>query len=182
MTWNGLSDWELSIEIMHEYTEAGDEKIRTLFASETGYQTPKVDVRGVIFQDGKLLVKEKADGAWRAGRMGGRRSIACRSCCEGSEGRSGLRRACRRSLAVLDKKFHNHPPSAFHVYKMFIQCDITGGAQAWGPRRPLSVFRQDELPPLSEERNTKEQLRECSNSRTTRICRLGWINTDNKGA
>ena len=41
---------ELSIEIMHEYTEAGDEKIRTLFASETGYQTPKVDVRGVIFK------------------------------------------------------------------------------------------------------------------------------------
>ncbi|MCI1778293.1 MAG: NUDIX hydrolase N-terminal domain-containing protein, partial [Paenibacillus lautus] len=54
---------ELSIQIMQEYTEPGEEKIRTLFASETGYQTPKVDVRGVIFQDGKLLlVKEKADG------------------------------------------------------------------------------------------------------------------------
>ena len=108
---------ELSIEIMHEYTEAGDEKIRTLFASETGYQTPKVDVRGVIFQDGKSAAGEGKGrrGLGIARRMGGHRSIACRSCCEGSEGRSGLRRACREALAVLDKKFHNHPPSAFHV-------------------------------------------------------------------
>jgi hypothetical protein len=56
---------ELSIEIMAEHTETNKELIRTLFANETGYQTPKVDVRGVIFQDNKiLLVKEKIDKKW----------------------------------------------------------------------------------------------------------------------
>ncbi len=40
-------------------------KIIGLFDQEVGYQTPKVDVRGVIFQDGKLLmVREVIDGGW----------------------------------------------------------------------------------------------------------------------
>jgi hypothetical protein len=30
-------------------------------------------------------------------------------------------------LAVFDNKCHPHPPSPFHVYKMFIQCEIIGG-------------------------------------------------------
>ena len=36
-----------------------------LFACDAGYATPKVDVRGVVFQDGKiLLVQERSDGMW----------------------------------------------------------------------------------------------------------------------
>lgn len=39
--------------------------ISNLFANETGYRTPKVDIRGVIFRDKQLLmVKEKADNKW----------------------------------------------------------------------------------------------------------------------
>jgi len=53
------------IEILHEYTETDHKKIRELFASETGYQTPKVDIRASVFKDNKILmVKEKVDGAW----------------------------------------------------------------------------------------------------------------------
>ena len=56
---------ELSVEIMEEYTDVEPEKLRELFANETGYATPKVDVRGIVFSEGKiLLVKEKADGKW----------------------------------------------------------------------------------------------------------------------
>jgi ADP-ribose pyrophosphatase YjhB (NUDIX family) len=152
---------ELSIKIMEEYTEAGDEKIRTLFASEIGYQTPKVDVRGVIFQDGKLLlVKEKADGAWAL--PGGWADIGLSPAevvVKEVKEEAGYDVRAGRLLAVLDKKFHNHPPSAFHVYKMFIQCDITGGTAGVGTETSaVGFFAQDELPPLSEERNTKEQL------------------------
>lgn len=151
----------LSISIMQEYTEAGSDKIRTLFASETGYQTPKVDVRAVIFQDGKLLlVREKADGAWAL--PGGWADIglspsevAVKEVQE--EAGYGVRPV--RLLAVLDKKFHRHPPSPFHVYKMFIQCEITGGAAGIGTETSaVGFFERDALPPLSEERNTAEQL------------------------
>lgn len=152
---------ELSITIMQEYTGAGNEMIRTLFASETGYQTPKVDVRGVIFQDGKLLlVKEKADGSWAL--PGGWADVGLSPSevvVKEVKEEAGYEVRAARLLAVLDKKFHNHPPSAFHVYKMFIQCDITGGSAGVGTETSaVGFFHKDELPPLSEERNTKEQL------------------------
>jgi len=36
-----------------------------LFAAEAGYATPKVDVRGAVFQIGRvLLVRESEDGCW----------------------------------------------------------------------------------------------------------------------
>ncbi len=54
---------ELSCEIIADYTKTDFSKVKELFAGESGYQTPKVDVRAVIFKDHKLLlVQEKADG------------------------------------------------------------------------------------------------------------------------
>ncbi|EHB56685.1 NUDIX hydrolase [Paenibacillus lactis] len=151
----------LSISIMQEYTEAGEDKIRTLFGSETGYQTPKVDVRAVIFQDGKLLlVREKADGAWAL--PGGWADIGLSPsevAVKEVQEEAGYDVRAMRLLAVLDKKFHRHPPSPFHVYKMFIQCEITGGAAGIGTETSaVGFFERDALPPLSEERNTAEQL------------------------
>ena len=36
-----------------------------LIENETGYATPKLDVRGVVFREDQiLLVKELADGGW----------------------------------------------------------------------------------------------------------------------
>lgn len=153
---------ELSITIMQEYTEAGEEKIRTLFASETGYQTPKIDVRGVIFKDGKLLlVQERADGAWAL--PGGWADIGLSPAevvVKEVKEEAGYDVRATKLLGVLDKKFHNHPPTAYHVYKMFIQCcEVTGGAADVGTETSaVGFFKQDELPPLSEERNTREQL------------------------
>lgn len=37
---------ELSVDILARYTEVETEKIKSLFAGESGYATPKVDVRG----------------------------------------------------------------------------------------------------------------------------------------
>ena len=56
---------EISVEILNKYTDIDNEKIRDLFCNEKGYQTPKVDVRGVLFKDGKiLLVQEQIDNKW----------------------------------------------------------------------------------------------------------------------
>jgi hypothetical protein len=55
----------IAIDIMHQYTEIDHRKLRDIFASETGYQTPKVDIRASVISDGKILmVKEKEDGRW----------------------------------------------------------------------------------------------------------------------
>ena len=55
----------IAVDILHEYTDVDHNKIRELFASETGYQTPKVDIRASVFKDDRILmVREKIDGAW----------------------------------------------------------------------------------------------------------------------
>lgn len=42
---------KISAEIMGEYTDLDMEKIKDLFINEKGYQTPKIDVRGVVFNE-----------------------------------------------------------------------------------------------------------------------------------
>src|ERR1700691_5267 len=57
----------ISVDFLQELTDEPREKIIRTFASETGYQTPKVDVRAVLFRGDNeiLLVKEKNDqGRW----------------------------------------------------------------------------------------------------------------------
>ena len=151
----------LSIEILNTYTKVDSNQIADLFANETGYATPKVDVRGVIFQDDKiLLVKEKADGAWAL--PGGwadiglsPREIVVKEVKE----ESGFDVVPRRLLAVLDKNKHHHLPSPYHVYKIFILCDINGGSAMEGMETSeVNFFDRSNLPQLSEERNTYGQV------------------------
>lgn len=153
---------ELSVEIVSGYADVETDKVRGLFARETGYATPKVDVRGVVFQDGKiLLVRERLDGAWAL--PGGwadiglsPKEVAVKELKE----EAGLDVRAVRLLGVLDKKFHDHPPSPWHVYKMFVLCEILGGElQAGMETLQADFFAENELPELSTERNTEKQLR-----------------------
>ena len=43
----------ISVKLLQELSDEPYEKIIRVFASETGYQTPKVDVRAVVFRGGK---------------------------------------------------------------------------------------------------------------------------------
>jgi len=57
---------KIAAEILAHHTNLSEKKILELNATEFGYATPKVDVRGVVFKDAKiLLVREIADhGRW----------------------------------------------------------------------------------------------------------------------
>jgi ADP-ribose pyrophosphatase YjhB (NUDIX family) len=151
----------ISIAMMAELTDTPVEKIEKLFASETGYQTPKVDIRGVVFQNGKILmVHEKIDGCWSL--PGGwadigltPKEVAVKEVRE----EAGLEVKAEKLLAVIDKKCHPHPPSPYHTYKFFILCSIVGGDLAAGMEtHDARFFDKDQLPPLSTERNTQSQI------------------------
>jgi hypothetical protein len=48
-----------------QHTNIDHKVIKELFANETGYATPKVDIRAVVFRDNKILmVRENNDGGW----------------------------------------------------------------------------------------------------------------------
>src|SRR5512136_2323864 len=55
----------LAAEITREHAGLPVEPLVESFAAQPGYATPKVDVRGAVVRDGRiLLVKERRDGLW----------------------------------------------------------------------------------------------------------------------
>jgi len=152
---------ELSVEILNELTGEDVLIIKDLFTFEKGYQTPKVDIRGVVFKEDKILmVRETIDGNWSL--PGGWADIgltpfevAKKEVFE----ESGLEVRPIRLLAVHDKKCHPHPVDIYHVYKMFILCEITGGELRGSiETSEVNWFGLNELPPLSELRVTASQI------------------------
>lgn len=152
---------DMSVEMMAYQTHEKQSVIRDLFANEVGYATPKVDVRAVIFKnDCILLVKEKADGKWSLpGGWGDIGLMPSEVAVKEVREEAGFDVKAHKLLAVFDKKCHPHPPSPYHVYKFFIQCDIVGGQAREGIETDdVAFFSKDDLPPLSVERNTESQI------------------------
>lgn len=151
----------ISAEIIAEHTELDIHKIRELFTNDTGYQTPKVDVRGVVFKDDKLLlVKERSENRWSL--PGGFCDIGlspAENVVKEIKEEAGYDVIPLRLLAVFDKEKHNHPPSPYHYYIIFIQCEIIGGSSNTGLETSnVSFFSEHQLPALSIRRNTETQI------------------------
>lgn len=62
---------EISAEIMAYKTDIPVQKVKDLFCNETGYQTPKLDTRAAIFQNGKILLVKENSGKWSLPGGGG---------------------------------------------------------------------------------------------------------------
>ncbi|MBN2312505.1 MAG: NUDIX hydrolase [Sedimentisphaerales bacterium] len=152
----------IAAEMMSARSDLDTDTLMSLFEREEGYATPKVDVRGVVFRENKiLLVEEKIDGGWT---LPGGWADPCQSPseCVVREIReeSGYETEARRLLAVYDRSKHPHkPPIPFHIYKMFFLCEITGG----GPKvshetTAVDFFPEDDIPELSISRVLPDQI------------------------
>jgi ADP-ribose pyrophosphatase YjhB (NUDIX family) len=135
--------------------------VQQLIDAEAGYATPKIDIRGVVFQEDKiLLVRELADGGWTL--PGGWVDVnepPSRAVEREVWEESGYQVRAVKLLAVFDRNLHGHTPFIFHTYKLYLRCDLTGGHpvdsyETDGAR----FFGPDELPPLSISRTTPEVL------------------------
>jgi ADP-ribose pyrophosphatase YjhB (NUDIX family) len=156
----------ISVNLLQELTDEPHEKIIRTFASESGYQTPKVDVRAVLFRGESeiLLVKEKNDqGRWTL--PGGWADVGYSPfevAVKEAEEETGLRVRAVRLLALYDKRKHSHPPQPWYVYKAFVQCEIEGGELAQETAETVGAgwFRAEQLPSLalSTDRVTESQL------------------------
>jgi len=151
----------ISVEIMTEYTNVDHKTIKELFANETGYATPKVDIRAVVFKgDSILMVREKQDGDWSL--PGGWADIGLTPgevAVKEVKEESGYIVKPKKLIAVFDKNCHPHPPSLYHVYKLLIECEIIGGKPQEGiETNAVRFFGENELPALSIARNTASQI------------------------
>ncbi|PWK22094.1 ADP-ribose pyrophosphatase YjhB (NUDIX family) [Arcicella aurantiaca] len=156
---------DLSVQILSQLTDEPIEKIGNLFTQERdGYQTPKVDIRAVVFNDSGeiLMVKEKVDGCWSL--PGGWADVGytpAEVAVKEVREETGLDVKTVRLLGVFDKKNHPHPPEGWYVYKIFILCEKTGGeiSQDTTETSDIQYFSLKNLPPLSEPRNVYNQVK-----------------------
>ena len=156
---------EIAAQILAAGAHVPVERVLTLLEQEVGYSTPKVDVRAVVFRDGKLLlVKERSDGKWT---LPGGWADPCQSPAESVEREveeeSGYLVRAIKLLAVFDRSKHPHEPAfASHVYKIFFLCELLGGAPADTlETEGCDFFGENEIPPLSLTRVTPGQIARC---------------------
>lgn len=148
----------LAAELIAVPTRTDPAVIAALLQDEPGYATPKIDVRGALFRDERiLLVREVTDGLWSL--PGGYADVNCTpaEAVEAEiEQETGFTARVTRLVALLDRRRH-HPahPRLRYCYKAFFLAEITGGAA-----RPsletteVGFFAEDALPPLSTSRVT----------------------------
>lgn len=154
---------EISAEILAHQTELSVEKVKGLFCNETGYQTPKLDTRAAIFENGKILLVKENSGKWSlpGGWVDVNVSVKENTIKEVKE-ESGLDVTADRIIAVQDRAKHNLPVYAYGVCKIFVLCSIVGGQFEKNIETTESCyFSENELPELASEKNNEEQVRMC---------------------
>jgi len=165
---------DIAAEMFTAYSDADPEHINGLFSKQSGHATPKVDVRGVVFRDDKLLlVREMVldDGRWTL--PGGWADIneapSVATVREVYE-ETGYHTRASKVLAVYDRRLHGHPPHVFHIYKVFFRCDLLTDEQsqaqidnqsaAYSETSEATFFAEDDIPAdLSLGRVTPSQIK-----------------------
>lgn len=157
---------QISAEIMGLVSGVDAAAFHCEIEAQSGHATPKVDVRGVLFDDdGRvLLVQERVDGRWTlpggwADALDAPSEAAVREVAE----EAGLKVRVRKLAAVYDGFRRNgHPAVPFHIYKFFFLMERLDDAPPVAgldeETTGVDFFPLDALPELSTRRTTSEQL------------------------
>ncbi len=158
---------QVATEMMAAGSGADVTAVQGLFNTQSGYSTPKFDVRGVVFRgDQLLLVREDLDaGRWTL--PGGWADVGdtpSRAVEREIREEAGYQARAVRLLALYDRTAQGHPPYLFAAYKGFFLCALTDERQNLLPNVETSEtgwFSEEALAglDLSIGRVTLRQLR-----------------------
>jgi len=154
---------EIAAEMLVSPSGLPPERVQDLFCNETGYQTPKLDTRAAVFQQDKILLVQEKNGLWSlpGGWVDVNLSIGENAVKEVKE-EAGLDVRAQRIIAVQDRRKHNPEIYAYNITKVFILCDLLGGSfQSNSETIASGYFSMEDLPPLSENKTTAEQIKMC---------------------
>lgn len=155
---------DIACEMLSYKYDLPIKKIKMDFASEIGYQTPKVETRAAIIKDNKvLLVKEQLDGKWAlpGGYQDVNVSIRENVIKEASE-EAGAVVQPLKVVAVLDYNRHHHVNFPLGMVKIFVLCEyISHSFNENTETLGAEFYTLDNLPELSLTRTTKKQLEMC---------------------
>lgn len=154
---------DISAEIMAMKTELPLCKVKEIFCSDYGYQTPKVDTRAAIFRDDKILLVHEKNGTWSlpGGWCEFNMSPADNTVKEARE-EAGRNITVHSVIAVQSREKHNKPQYAYGVVKIFYLCSDLGGEFCENSETTeAKFFAREDLPRLAEEKCNKEQILMC---------------------
>lgn len=153
---------EIAAEMIESQSELEKEAILKSFSMQAGYSTPKIDVRGAVVKDGKiLLIQERMDERWAmpggwADLGDAPASVAEREVWE----ESGYRVKAQKVVAVLDAN-RIEPMEFFHAFKIIFLCQLLGGdPRISNETLAVDFFDPQHLPPLSVFRTNQDMIQE----------------------
>ena len=156
---------QLAAEMMAASTNITETHWGTIFQNESGYATPKVDVRGAVFKDGKVLLsKEQQDGCWSLpGGWADVNDTPSEAVERELREETGYPVKCTKLAAVLDRDLHYKPETAhshpFHIYKLMFLCELAGDAdELCHDITDAAFFDLNDLPPLSLHRTLPQHI------------------------
>ena len=157
----------LAHEILSTYSDTDFAKVQRFFETDTGYATPKVDVRGVVFNDDGfiLMVREKVDGKWSLpGGWADLGDSPAEAVVREIREEAGYIARATKLLGIIDRNKSARMPRAFYIYKVFMRCEIVERLSDFDNAETDDVgfFSFDDLPDLSTARNTNEQMQAIS--------------------
>jgi ADP-ribose pyrophosphatase YjhB (NUDIX family) len=159
----------MAVEMLADLGDVAPERIEGLYLPDTGYVTPKVDVRAAVPDaSGRLLfVRERSDGLWAL--PGGWADVGdspAGSVVRETAEEAGYLVEATGLVGLYDRdaeRWH-HPPHPYHSYKVVVACRVVGPAPrrgdggSHGEISEVGFFAPDDLPPLSVDRNSPELI------------------------
>jgi len=152
---------EISAEIVENYTNLEKKQLVNNFLAQPGYATPKIDVRGAMIRNGKiLLVQERQDNCWcMPGGWADVGELPSHSIIRETREESGFEVTLRKLIGVYDANRGATPVEFYHAYKIVFLCDIIGGeARSSDETADVDFFSFDNLPPLSTFRTNNRHI------------------------
>jgi ADP-ribose pyrophosphatase YjhB (NUDIX family) len=152
----------LAAEVLTADGATPAESIAHAVRAESGYLTPKLEVRAAVHDEtGRLLlVREVSDGRWSL--PGGWADVG-ETLAEGVvrevREETGYAVEVERLLGVYDRERWGHPPMLHFTLKAVLRCRLVGGEATLSTETDaVAWFAPGELPPLSVGRTSPELL------------------------
>ena len=119
---------EIAAEIVVEHSNLELSSVKEIFNRQIGYATPRVDVRGAVFKDNRiLLVRERTDGGWTLpGGWADVGDVPSQAAEREVLEEAGYVVKANKVVGVYDAN-RAGPLELFHAFKIVFLCDLLSG-------------------------------------------------------
>lgn len=120
----------IAFDLLSRHSDLSKEHVGKIFSLEQGYQTPKIDVRGAVFKNNRIVMVKEKSGGWTlpGGYVDVNETLSQAVEREVYE-ESGLFVKATKIASIFDHRKYGYKPHLYHFHKIYILCDLKGGSE-----------------------------------------------------